>query len=446
MLSSMWSAAGPEGGQHREVLRLAVPAFVTLVAEPIFLLADSVVVGHLGTVPLAALGVAAAALGALANIFVFLAYGTTGAVARRLGAGDHRGALGLGVDGLWLALVLGAGSALALLLLAPDLAGWLGADGAVLTAATTYLRISALSLPAMLLNLASTGVLRGLQDTRTPLVVALIGFPTNVILNVTLVYGAGLGIAGSAWGTALAQIGMAVALMTVVVRLARRDGASLRAHPTRVLGAARDGFPLLLRTLSLRAVLLLTTWVAAGLGVVSLAAYQVSSTVWTTLTFMLDALAIAGQALTGRYLGAGDVAGARAATRLMVRWGVGGGTVCAVVLLATHRLLPLAFTTDARVRAALAGALIVVAIGQPLSGWVFVLDGVLIGAGDARWLAVMQLAIMLAYLPVALLVRAHAGDIATLWWAFTLWMLVRGAALGWRARGDAWLVTGAAHP
>ena len=291
--------------------------------------------------------------------------------------------------------MLGALAQLAMLLLAGDLARWLGADGAVHRPATTYLQISALSLPAMLLNLASTGVLRGLQDTRTPLVVALVGFPANVVLNVTLVYGAGLGIAGSAWGTALAQIGMAVALMSVVVRLARRDGASLRAHPTRVLGAARDGFPLLLRTLSLRAVLLLTTWVAAGLGVVSLAAYQVSSTVWTTLTFMLDALAIAGQALTGRYLGAGDVAGARAATRLMLWWGVGGGVVCGVALLALHRVLPLAFTTDPAVRAALAGALVVVAIGQPLSGWVFVLDGVLIGAGDARWLAVMQLVIML---------------------------------------------------
>jgi putative MATE family efflux protein len=446
MLSSMWSTTGPESGQHREVLRLAVPAFVTLVAEPVFLLADSVVVGHLGTVPLAALGVAAAALGALANIFVFLAYGTTGAVARRLGAGDHRGALGIGVDGLWLAAVLGAIAALAMLLLAGDLARWLGADGAVHRAATTYLQISALSLPAMLLNLASTGVLRGLQDTRTPLLVALVGFPANVVLNVALVYGAGLGIAGSALGTALAQLGMAVALMSVVVRLARRDGASLRAHPTRVLGAARDGFPLLLRTLSLRAVLLLTTWVAAGLGVVSLAAYQVSSTVWTTLTFMLDALAIAGQALTGRYLGAGDVSGARSATRLMLWWGVGGGVVCGVVLLGLHRVLPLAFTADPAVRAALAGALLVVAIGQPLSGWVFVLDGVLIGAGDARWLAVMQLVIMLAYLPVALWVRTQAGDIATLWWGFTLWMLVRGAALGWRARSDAWLVTGAAHP
>jgi putative MATE family efflux protein len=333
-----------------------------------------------------------------------------------------------------------------MLLLAGDIAQWLGAHGAVHTSATTYLRISAISLPAMLVNFAATGVLRGLQDTRTPLAVALVGFPVNVLLNVTLVYGAGLGIAGSAWGTALAQLGMTLALSTVVVRLARRDGASLRAHPTQVLGAAREGLPLLLRTLSLRAVLLLTTWVAAGLGVVALAAYQVSSTVWTTLTFALDALAIAGQALTGRYLGAADVAGARAATRLMLRWGVGAGVVFGAGLIAVHGVLPTAFTSDPAVRSALAAALVVVAVGQPLSGWVFVLDGVLIGAGDARWLAGMQLAILLAYLPAALLVRGQATTVTALWWAFTAWMLVRGAALGWRARGNAWLVTGAVSP
>jgi putative MATE family efflux protein len=443
----MWSARGalPGGNasHHREILRLAVPAFVTLVAEPVFLLADSVVVGHLGNVQLAALGVAAAALQTVANIFVFLAYGTTGAVARRLGADDHRGALSLGVDGLWLALILGVAAALATLLLASSLAGWLGANGTVRADATTYLRISALSVPAMLLNFASTGVLRGLQDTRTPLVVALIGFPANIVLNVTLVYGAQLGIAGSAWGTALAQLGMATALITVVIRHARRDGASLRAHPIRVLGAAREGFPLLLRTLSLRGVLLITTWIAAGLGVVSLAAYQVSSTIWSSLGIALDALAIAGQALTGRYLGAGDVAGARAATRLMIRWGVGAGALFGVVLLAVHGLLPLAFTSDQHVRDALAAALVVIAIGAPLGGWVFVLDGVLIGAGDGRWLAVMQLSILAAYVPIALVVRAHASSVTTLWWAFTAWMLLRGLALGWRARSDAWLVTGA---
>lgn len=439
----MWSTLRPPSGHHREVLRLAVPAFVTLVAEPVFLLADSVVVGHLGTVPLAALGVASAVLVTAAYVFVFLAYGTTGAVARRLGAGDHSGALGLGVDGLWLALVLGVPVGVAMLVLAPDLAQWLGADGTVHDPATTYLRISAVSVPAMLLTMAATGVLRGLQDTRTPLVVALVGFPANVVLNVTLVYGAGLGIAGSALGTALAQLGMAGALTAVVVRLARRDGASLRAHPTRVLGAAREGLPLLLRTLSLRAVFLLTTWVAAGLGVVSLAAFQVSSTVWSTLAFALDALAIAGQALTGRYLGAGDVAGARSATRLMLWYGVAGGVVCGAAILVLHRVLPLAFTTDHHVRTALAGALIVVALQQPVAGWVFVLDGVLIGAGDARWLAGMQVAILAAYVPFALLVRAEAHDVAVLWWAVTGWMALRGLALGLRARGDAWMVVGA---
>ncbi len=447
MLSSMWSRrrAGDQArrGDAREVLRLAVPAFVTLVAEPVFLLADSVVVGHLGTVPLAALGIAAAALGASASVFVFLAYGTTGAVARRLGAGDRLGAMSIGVDGLWLALAIGLAAGLAMLALAGPLASALGADGAVLHPATTYLRISAASVPAMLLNFAATGVLRGLQDTRTPLVVALVGFPVNVVLNVTLVYGAGLGIAGSALGTALAQAAMAVTLVLVVVRLAEREGAVLRAHPTRVLSAAREGLPLLVRTLSLRATILVTTWVAAGLGVVSLAAYQVSSTIWTTLAFALDALAIAGQALTGRYLGAGDVAGARSATRLMLWWGTAFGVVLGGLILALHRVLPLAFTSDPQVRTALAGGLVVVAIGQPLSGWVFVLDGVLIGAGDARWLAWMQLAIFAAYLPLALVVHARAGDVAALWWAFTGWMLIRGAALGWRARGDAWLVTGA---
>jgi putative MATE family efflux protein len=439
----MWSATRPPSGQHREVLRLAVPAFVTLVAEPFFLLADSVIVGHLGTVQLAALGVASAVLVTTASVFVFLAYGTTAAVARRIGADDHRGALELGIDGLWLALVLGLAAGLLMLLMAAELATWLGAHGGVHHPATTYLQVSAASVPAMLLNLASTGVLRGMQDTRTPLVVALVGFPANVVLNVALVYGVGLGIAGSALGTTIAQLGMAAALITVVVRRARRDDAALRAHPTRVLGAAREGVPLLLRTLSLRAVFLLTTWVAAALGVVPLAAFQVSVTVWSTLAFALDALAIAGQALTGRYLGAGDIAGARAATRLMLWYGVAGGFICAAGILALHRLLPLAFTGDHAVRAAIAGALVVVALQQPVAGWVFVLDGVLIGAGDGRWLAWMQVAILAAYAPFALLVRAHAHDVVVLWWAVTGWMVLRGVALGLRARGDGWLVVGA---
>ena len=158
---------------------------------------------------------------------------------------------------------------------ARPLAGVFGASEAVLDQATTYLRISALGIPAMLVVLATTGVLRGLQDTRTPLVAAVTGFSANIALSVWFVHGLGWGIAGSAWGTVIAQTGMAAALVTVIVREAAREQVTLRAHPGRVLAAARGGVPLLVRTLALRAVLVLTTWVAAGLGDVPLAAYQV---------------------------------------------------------------------------------------------------------------------------------------------------------------------------
>jgi putative MATE family efflux protein len=446
-------------GARREVVRLAVPAFAALVAEPAFLLADAAVVGRLGTAPLAGLGVASAALAAAAGVFVFLAYGTTGVVARRLGAGDRRGALAAGLDGVWLALLLGLLTGVALLLSADRVAAAFGASPAASGAATTYLRISALGLPGMLVTMAATGVLRGLQDTRTPLVVAVVGFTANIGLNVLLVLGLGRGIAGSATGTVLAQTGMAAALVTAVVRGVRRTAAPsrdvgddgnlpavpLRPHPWRVLAAARLGLPLLVRTLALRGVLLLTTWAAAAGGDVPLAAYQVSATVWTFLTFALDALAIAAQALTGRALGAGDAAGARALTSLMVRWGVLAGVVLGLVVLVTAPVVPAAFTADPAVRAALTGALVVVAVQQPLSGLVFVLDGVLIGAGDGRWLAGAQVLLLVAYLPVALLVRGTGASATLLWCGFAVFMALRGLALSWRARGDAWAVVGAAR-
>ncbi|AKT50923.1 MATE family efflux transporter [Arsenicicoccus sp. oral taxon 190] len=433
----------------REITRLAVPAFLALVAEPLFLLADSAIVGHLGTPQLAGLGVASAALLTAANIFVFLAYGTTSVVARHVGAGDERGAVANGLDGVWLAAALGLVTSLVVAAAARPLVSLFGASADAVTHAEQYLRISAAGIPAMLVVLAATGILRGVQDTRTPLVVSVAGFTANVALNLLLVYGLHLGIGGSALGTVISQWGMAIALLAVVVRAARRLQADLRPHPGRVLVAARGGVPLLVRTLALRAVLLLTTWAAAGLGDVPLGAYQVSATVWSFLTFALDALAIAAQALTGKALGAGDAAGTRAMTSLMVRWGLVGGAILGLLLLAVHRVLPPLFTPDPATQAALAAGLVVVALGQPISGWVFVLDGVLIGAGDARWLARAQLVLLLAYLPVVLAVRhvaAPVGDAAALIWlwaGFTVFMTLRGIALALRARTDAWLVTGA---
>lgn len=240
------------------------------------------------------------------SVFVFLAYATTAAVARRVGAGDRPGAIRQGMDGIWLALLLGIAVIAVVLPLAPGIVDLFGASTTAAPYATTYLRISSLGIPAMLMVLAATGVLRGLQDTRTPLYVAVGGFIANAVLNVGLVYGAGLGIAGSAWGTVIAQCAMATVYLTVVVRGARRHGASLRPDAAGIRASAQAGVPLLVRTLSLRAILMIATAVAARLGDADIAAHQITLSLWSLLAFALDAIAIAGQAIIGRYLGAAD--------------------------------------------------------------------------------------------------------------------------------------------
>ncbi|MFF4907831.1 MATE family efflux transporter [Streptomyces sp. NPDC001260] len=430
--------------QHdREIVALAVPAFGALVAEPLFVMVDSAIVGHLGTAQLAGLGVASALLTTAVSVFVFLAYATTAAVARRVGAGDLPAAIRQGMDGIWLAILLGALVIAVILPTAPAIVDLFGASHTAAPYATTYLRISALGIPAMLVVLASTGVLRGLQDTKTPLYVAVAGFVANAVLNAGLVYGAGLGIAGSAWGTVIAQCGMAAVYLAVVVRGARRHGASLRPDTSGIRASAQAGAPLLVRTLSLRAILMIATAVAARLGDADIAAHQIVLSLWSLLAFALDAIAIAGQAIIGRYLGADDAVGARQACRRMVEWGVAVGVVLGVlVVLARPVFLPL-FTSDSTVKDVALPALVIVALSQPICGVVFVLDGVLMGAGDGPYLARAMLVTLAIFAPVALLVPVMGGGLTALWAAMTLMMTVRMLTLWLRARSGRWLVTGA---
>ncbi|MGW5043334.1 MATE family efflux transporter [Streptomyces griseoluteus] len=427
----------------REIVALAVPAFGALVAEPLFVMADSAIVGHLGTAQLAGLGVASALLTTAVSIFVFLAYATTAAVARRVGANDLRAAIRQGMDGIWLALLIGAAVIAVVLPLAPRIVDLFGASATAAPYATTYLRISALGIPAMLAVLAATGVLRGLQNTRTPLYVAIGGFIANAALNAVLVYGAGLGIAGSAWGTVIAQCGMAVVYLWVVVRGARRHGASLRPDLAGIRASAQAGVPLLVRTLSLRAILMIATAMAARLGDADIAAHQIVLSLWSLLAFALDAIAIAGQAIIGRYLGADDAPGARAACRRMVQWGIATGVILGLLVVAARPLFLPLFTSDAGVKDVALPALLVVALSQPICGIVFVLDGVLMGAGDGPYLAWAMVVTLAVFTPVALLVPTLGGGLTAIWAAMTLMMTVRMATLWLRARSGRWIVTGA---
>ncbi|MFD7200281.1 MATE family efflux transporter [Streptomyces sp. NPDC059893] len=438
--------AAPKAARRRhdrEIVALAVPAFGALVAEPLFVMADSAIVGHLGTAQLAGLAVASSLLMTAVSVFVFLAYATTAAVARRVGAGDLQSAIRQGMDGIWLALLLGAVVIAIVLPTAPALVELFGASHTAAPYAITYLRISALGIPAMLVVLAATGVLRGLQNTKTPLYVAVGGFVANGALNAGLVYGADLGIAGSAWGTVIAQLTMAAVYLVVVVRGARRHGASLRPDATGIRACAQAGAPLLVRTLSLRAILMIATAIAARLGDADIAAHQIIISLWSLMAFALDAIAIAGQAIIGRYLGADDAQGARDACRRMVQWGIAAGVVLGLLVIVSRPLFIPLFTNDQAVQSVALPALLMVALSQPICSIVFVLDGVLMGAGDGPYLAWAMLATLAVFTPVALLVPVFGGGLTALWGAMTLMMTVRMLTLWLRSRSGRWIVTGA---
>lgn len=433
---------------NRQIVRLAVPALGALIAEPLFLIVDGAMVGHLGVAPLAGLGIASAVLQTVVGLMVFLAYATTPAVARRYGAGELGRAVSVGIDGMWFALTIGAVLAAAGVLATPALVDVFGAAPDVAENARVYLSISMWGLPAMLVVFAATGLLRGMQNTVTPLWIAGLGFGANALLNVLFIYGFGWGIAGSAIGTVVAQWGMVGAYVVIATRLARTHAASLRPEPGGLRGTARSGGWLFLRTLSLRAAFLATVAVATGLGSAELAGWQIAFTIFSTAAFALDALAIAAQALVGKSLGAGDVAGARHVLSRTVSWGLWFGVAVGALVAVASGVLGLVFTGDPAIAALIQPALLVLAVAQPLASFVFVLDGVLIGAGDARYLAIAGLLNLVPYVPALVLVAvlAGGGPAGLAWLAaafFGVYMLARAATLGLRVRGRAWMTAGA---
>ena len=428
----------------REILRLAVPALGALAAEPLYILVDTAVVGHLGTPQLGGLAVAGTVLTTSFFLFNFLAYGTTAAVSRLVGAKDERAAAHQAVQGVWLALAIGVVLLVLGVIAAPSAVRLFGATPAVRENAIVYLRISALGAPAVLLALVGVGYLRGLQDTKRTLLVAVGSNVVNLVLEVVLIYGLGMGIAASAAATVVAQVGAGLAYGAVLLRNVRATGVGLRPDPRRLRALVVVGRDLFVRTGSLLTALAVATAVASRLGAVDLAAHQIAFQLWSFLALVLDAIAIAGQAMIGRFLGAGDADAARVAGRRMVEWGVVAGIAFAVVVLAARPLLVPLFTDDDAVRRLARDVLVVVALLQPVNAIVFVLDGILIGAGDLRYLAKgMAVSGLVVFLPLALLVLRVDGSLVALWGALTMLMLARLAGNGFRFAGSAWQVVGA---
>lgn len=426
----------------REIARLAVPAFGALIAEPLYVLADTAVVGNIGTVQLAGLAIASSALLTGYAAFIFLAYGTTAAVSRLLGAGRPEAAAHQAVQGLWLAVAIGVAVTAAVLALGEPIVGLLGAEGDVRTNALVYLRISAFGIPFQLLTFAGTGYLRGLQDTRTPLFVAVGAAATNLVVELVLIPGLGFGIGASALSTVIAQTLGAIVFVRIITSATSRLGAGLRPDWPAIRRLGRTGGDLLVRTLALRGSLTLFTAIAARIGTVDVGAHEVAFAVWSFLALGLDAIAIAGQSMIGRFLGADDTGTARQVGRRMLELGVAAGAVVGALVLLTRPVVPEVFSDDPRVVSLSGFLLLFVALLQPINGAVFVLDGLLIGAGDMAFLAKAMVAAAVLTAPVAICVAVLGLGIGWVWAAITLLMLARLAVLGVRWRSGAWAVVG----
>jgi len=423
----------------REILRLAVPALGALAAEPLYILVDTAIVGHLGRSQLAALGAAATVLSVLA-MFNFLQYGTTAQVARASGAGEDRTARRLGAQALWLSFAIGVALAVAVAVLAGPIVDLVGVEQRTADYAETYLRIVALGIPSFFLALGGQGFLRGVSDLSSPLVVIVLANVLNVVLELLFVYGFDWGIEGSAWGTAIAQTCMGIAFVWLIARRVGRDDLAP------VLGLARRllsiGKFIFIRTAALISAFILAGIVVARLGDAELGAYQISFQLWIFLALVLDSIAIAGQILVGRELGGGRPERAYDASVRMITLSVVTGVAFAVALLALSDLLPRIFTSDPAVLAQCALLWPIFALMQPLNGAVFALDGILIGASDGPFIAGSMVVAFLACGAALAVVVAGDFGVRGVWAALAVLIAVRLAMMGARFLRRRWLVTG----
>lgn len=424
----------------RRVIGLAVPALGVLAAEPLYVLVDTAVVGHLGALPLAGLALGGVLLTQVSTQLTFLSYGTTARTARLHGAGRRREAVEEGVQATWLALAAGLLVVVLGQVFARPLTELLAGDGAVADAAVEWVRIALFGAPFILVTMAGNGWMRGVQDTKRPLKYILIGNGISAVLCPALVYGAGWGLEGSAIANVVAQVLAAAlfikALITERVPLTPHWGA-MRAQ----LGMGRD---LVLRSLAFQACFISAASVAARTSIAAVGAHQVVLQLWTFLALVLDSLAIAAQSLVGAALGASKRKQAEKLAWQVTRYGLVFGIGLGVVFAALAGILPRAFTSDAGVLSEIPNAWWFFVALQPIAGVVFALDGVLLGAGDVKFMRTATLgSAVIGFLPLVWASYAFGWGLAGIWTGLSAFMVLRLGAVLWRTKSGEWAVEGA---
>jgi MATE family multidrug resistance protein len=418
----------------REILALALPALGALAADPLVSIVDTIFVGRLGVLPLAALGVNTSIFSMAFVVFNFLAYGTTPLVAREVGRGDREAAGRVVVQALVVAVLAGAVAVAFLQAFAGPITAAMGARGELQEASLSYLRIRAFAGPAVLIVTAGHGAFRGYLDTRTPLVVTIGLNLVNLVLDPLFIFGFGGGLEGAAIATLIAQWVGALWFVNLLLRR-RREALGVRLRlpaMTDLLPFLRVGGELIVRTFALIGTLTLATAIATRVGMVAVAAHQVGSQLWLLLALVVDSLAVAAQAMVARYRGSGDPMVSRAASNRLLLWGLGTGVGLSLLFWVLEPLLPRIFTDQPEVLAMVREIYPFIVAMQPLNALVFVWDGIFLGLEEFRFVAVQMVLSGLAASIVLVLVIPFDWGLKGVWWGIVTLMAVRAVTLAIR--------------
>lgn len=416
------------------ILRLALPALGVLAATPLYLLFDTAVVGTLGAASLAALGAGTTIYAQVTTQLTFLSYGTTARSARLFGAGKKKEAVAEGVQATWLALFVGTVLAVTIFLGAPQFTFWLSGSSEVSSAATSWLRVTAAGIPLVLIIMAGNGWLRGVQNTRLPLLFTLSGIFPGMVLVPILV--GRYGLVGSAWANI---VGITITSFLFIACLFRMHEGSIQPNWSIMRSQLTLGRDLILRSLSFQISFLSAAAVAGRFGPESLAAHQVLLQLWSFLTLVLDSLAIAGQMLTGAALGAKDVVRARRVGQVSVLYSTMFGVALAVIFAAGFQVIPGIFTSDEGVLQEISGPWWQLVLMIVLGGVVFAFDGVLLGAADAAYLrTVSLLSVLVGFLPGVWLALFFQAGLVGVWWGLVSFISIRMIAGVWRFYSMKW--------
>ena len=429
---------------NREVMRLALPAFGALVAPSILLLTDAAFIGTLGTQALAGYAGGAAVFGVAAGLSYFLAYSSTSVVARRFGANQPREAVAEGINYITLGLIIGVIVGAIMWIFAGTFAQWIGISPDVLPSAIDWLRGAAFGSPGMMASMAAIGMFRGLQDTRITLFVTVMQVAFNIALCAVFIFTLHLGTFGAGLAVGISETVGFLMYFVVIAKHARSIHAPF--HPTHLHGLAnafKVGLPLLWRSATLRTVLLGTTVVAAHLGDDELAAFHVSLMVWYVLANLLDALAVAAQAMIGRRLGASQGHLVHDVVTRLLRLSWWYGLIVGGITMLLAPIAPQVFSQQTDVQHLLMVCLLMIGVHQPLAATVFLLDGVLTGSGDSKFIAFVLTMAMLTFLPMAWAVLHWNWGVVGLWSAMIAFLTTRAVLMLKRARSDAWVIEGA---